>query len=271
MSPVAAASSSLRSGMEERMDETAWLNATDPQPLLEHLCRFRKATRLKSGRRKLRLFACACCQQLWPFLTDGRSQRAIEISEQYADGQASKDELAEAQSAADAARTVLGRFLTTADGEAPPASRAAWLASGAAVDVAASSLIEVLVNLVLSQTGLAVRAAANEGDSVSTVGLAALHELQRLQCGLLRDIFGPLPFRPVTLSPSVRTWNSGCVVKLATSIYQERDFSPERMGVLADALEEAGLTDEEVLGHCRGLPAVHCRGCWVVDLLTGRE
>jgi hypothetical protein len=58
---------------------------------------------------------------------------------------------------------------------------------------------------------------------------------------------------------------------LAAAIYDGRDFSLVRMGVLADALEEAGVTDEKILGHCRGQGAVHCRGCWVVDLVLGKE
>jgi hypothetical protein len=87
---------------------------------------------------------------------------------------------------------------------------------------------------------------------------------------LLRDIFFS-PFRPpAVVAEDVIAWNEGCVVKLATGIYEDRDFSQERMGVLADALEEAGVTDDEVLGHLRGAGA-HCRGCWVIDLLTGRE
>ncbi len=90
-----------------------------------------------------------------------------------------------------------------------------------------------------------------------------------VQAALLHDIFGPLPFRPVTLPPSVRTWNDGCVVQLATGIYEDRDFSPVRMGVLSDALEEAGVGDEEVLGHLRGAVS-HCRGCWCVDLVLGK-
>jgi hypothetical protein len=91
------------------------------------------------------------------------------------------------------------------------------------------------------------------------------------QADLLRDLFGPLPFRSVTLTPSVRTWNDRCVVKMATTLYDENDFSQERMAVLADALEEAGMTDEDVLGHCRQKGAVHVRGCWLVDILTGWE
>jgi hypothetical protein len=251
------------------MDETAWLNATDPQVMVEHLCRSRKASRLKSGRRKLRLFACACCRDLWSLLTQGQSQRAIVVSEQYADRQTSKDELAKAQSAAEAARVLLGWALTRVGGQGPPATLAAWIASGAAVDVVASRSIKVVVMQVLSQTGLAVLAAAGEEGAVSPAVLAAFHELHRRQCGLLRDIFNPFRAKR-TLAEGVLTWNDGCVVKLATSIYDERDFSPERMGVLADALEEAGVADEEVLGHLRSA-GPHCRGCWVVDLLTDRE
>jgi hypothetical protein len=40
--------------------------------------------------------------------------------------------------------------------------------------------------------------------------------------------------------------------------------------VLADALEEAGCGDEEILGHLRG-PGPHVRACWVLDLLLGRR
>ena len=47
-----------------------------------------------------------------------------------------------------------------------------------------------------------------------------------------------------------------------------RDF--RSLPVLADVLEEAGCTDEGILSHCRG-PGPHARGCWVIDLLTGRE
>ena len=49
---------------------------------------------------------------------------------------------------------------------------------------------------------------------------------------------------------------------------EDREFG--RLPVLADALEEAGCTTEAILSHCRQ-PGEHVRGCWVVDLLTGRE
>ena len=62
---------------------------------------------------------------------------------------------------------------------------------------------------------------------------------------------------------------AGYVRQLAAGIYEERDFSLERMGVLADALEEAGA-DAVLLDHLRG-PGPHTRGCWVLDYLTGRD
>jgi hypothetical protein len=60
-------------------------------------------------------------------------------------------------------------------------------------------------------------------------------------------------------------------VKLAAGMYEERAFSQERMGVLGDALEEAGIMDQEILGHCRDQGAFHSRGCWVVDLCLCRD
>jgi hypothetical protein len=84
------------------------------------------------------------------------------------------------------------------------------------------------------------------------------------QAELLRHIIGN-PFRPLSVDPS---WLTDTVSGLARAIYEERAF--ERMPILADALEEAGCTNAEVLGHCRG-PGLHVRGCWVVDLLLGKS
>jgi hypothetical protein len=84
------------------------------------------------------------------------------------------------------------------------------------------------------------------------------------QCDLLRDVFGN-PFRSVTLDPS---WRSPTTTSLANVIYAERRF--DDMPVLADALEEAGCTNDDILDHCRG-PGPHVRGCWVVDLILGKQ
>lgn len=84
------------------------------------------------------------------------------------------------------------------------------------------------------------------------------------QAGLMRDIFGN-PFRSVAPDlPSL----TPTVVQLAQIIYDDRAF--ERMPELADALSQAGCTNATILDHFRG-PGPHVRGCWVVDLLLGKE
>lgn len=91
-------------------------------------------------------------------------------------------------------------------------------------------------------------------------------EIRLSIANLLRDIFGN-SFRPLVLDPSWLTWQDGTVIKLAQGIYEERAF--DCMPVLADALEEAGCTEGEVLAHCRQ-PGTHVRGCWGVDLLLAK-
>lgn len=62
-------------------------------------------------------------------------------------------------------------------------------------------------------------------------------------------------------------WLTSTVLVLAESIYTVRDFSA--MPILADALQDAGCDNEDVLNHCRN-PGQHVRGCWVIDLLLGK-
>jgi hypothetical protein len=88
---------------------------------------------------------------------------------------------------------------------------------------------------------------------------------ERSFCNTVRCIFGPLPFRPVGLVPR---WLTPTVKQLADSIYQERAF--DRLPVLADALEEVGCDQPDILSHLRG-GGEHCRGCWAVDLVVGKE
>ncbi|MFO0826359.1 MAG: hypothetical protein U0792_25110 [Gemmataceae bacterium] len=84
-------------------------------------------------------------------------------------------------------------------------------------------------------------------------------------CPLIRDIFGN-PFRPVTFAPE---WRSDTAVSLAKHIYEARDFA--QMPILADALQDAGCDNAEVLNHCRDANQVHVRGCWVVDRVLGKS
>jgi hypothetical protein len=85
------------------------------------------------------------------------------------------------------------------------------------------------------------------------------------QIALLRDVFGN-PFRAVALNPA---WLTSDVLALARGIYGEKAF--DRMPILADALQDAGCDNDDVLTHCRDAALVHVRGCWVVDLVLGKS
>ena len=97
--------------------------------------------------------------------------------------------------------------------------------------------------------------------------LAATAAEATAQTELIRHIVGN-PFRPVSLNPAWLAWNDGTVPRITQAIYDDRAF--DRMPILADALEDAGCQDQDILGHCRQ-PGEHVRGCWVVDLLLGKE
>jgi hypothetical protein len=88
--------------------------------------------------------------------------------------------------------------------------------------------------------------------------------VERNKVQLLHDLWGPLSFRPMSIDSA---WLTPKVVQLTQSIYDNRAF--DRLPALADALEQAGCHDADILGHCRR-PGVHVRGCWVLDLLLGK-
>jgi hypothetical protein len=85
---------------------------------------------------------------------------------------------------------------------------------------------------------------------------------------LIRDIFGPLPFRPISLNPAWLRWHYGLLVSMARQMYDSRDFAD--MPVLADALEEVGCQDQDILAHCRS-GGEHVKGCYVVDALLDKN
>jgi hypothetical protein len=169
---------------------------------------------------------------VWDRLTDRRSRRAVEVAERYADGKASDRELYGA-----------GRVAYDVLGLLHPSPRTAGVYEAAdCADADAWAAVNCCIC-----TPTATPAAA--------------------QVALLRCVFGD-PFRPVAVRRSWLAWNGRTVIKLAAAIYEERRFAD--LPILADALEDAGCADAAILAHCRG-GGEHVRGCWAVDLLTGRQ
>jgi hypothetical protein len=62
-------------------------------------------------------------------------------------------------------------------------------------------------------------------------------------------------------------WLTSTVTDIARQMYDSRDFTA--MPILADALQDAGCENADILTHCRG-PGPHVRGCWVVDFVLGK-
>ena len=227
------------------MTEDEWLACIDPPKMLEFL-------RGKAGARKLRLFACACCRRL-QLSEDSPAMHIVEAAERHADGLAGRKELQlmssklgarGGYSSAWALNNALHSVLHV------QAQEAAQGASAFCGDYAYFRLIERV-------------AGTSPGDQQKTVN--AKRDEQEKQTILLRDIVGN-PFWLPAVSPAWRTWSNGTVEKLAQCIYDERTFN--RLPLLADALEDAGCADAEILGHLRS-PKPHVRGCWPLDLLIG--
>jgi hypothetical protein len=232
------------------VSEHQWATAVSLECLADLLqCRFRA---FGPRSRKLRLFGCACCRRIWHLLTDERSRLAVEVSERYGDHRATEAERKAAERAALAARGI--KWVPNRN---PPAYAAIWVSNNSK----SRFKIEALVRWPAALAAMAERRA--EGKELPNWNQAQGPEFG-WQVDYLRDIV----FNPFRLVPQVDpVWlevNDGAVQKLAEAIYEERAF--DRLPILADALEEAGCTDAEILNHCRA-QGVHVRGCWLVDLV----
>jgi hypothetical protein len=218
------------------MTEAEWLSCTDPMPMVEFLGD-------RASKRKCLLFACACERRLWAHPDCERAK--VEVTEAFADGQATAaDVLAALQDIGIDGVTL--ESITDCD----PVSWAKHESRDSA---------EFAANV--AQQGDEAEHEEDEG-----AWEAAYAAAKAVQADLARDIFGS-PFRAAKLKRSWLAWNDGTIPKLAQAIYDDRAF--DGLPMLADALEEAGCTNADILNHCRQ-PGEHVRGCWLIDLLTGR-
>ena len=218
------------------MDERKWMVASEVPGMLSFLGK-------KASVRKRRLFACACVRRIWSLLDDLRSRQAVEVAEGFADGKVDKETAKSAQR------------------EAGAASRATPKGRWYPADAAAICILQSIED---------ISTAARAATAASYAGVL-LSDERAAQAVLLRDFFGN-PFRLVALDPA---WQTPAVLGLAQATYDNRilpagTLKPDRLAVLADALEEAGCTDADILGHLRG-PGPHVRGCFVIDALLDKK
>lgn len=253
------------------MTEQEWLTSEDPRRMMDylrgaHLSRPEVFGYPKINDRQSRLFCCGCCRQS-PL--NNTSQRAVEVSERFADSLVNDDALSYA-----------------------------WANSG---------LPWSSQSVVCWAHKYTQRMTTHFSGGVPT-SQPTITELPEpcIRANLLRDILGN-PWRPVNITDSEVCWVTPTVLHLAQHIYNEHAF--DLMPYLADALDEAGCQHQSITDHCRavclyckdakfdtgdhGGPllsgtktakwlnsqcvcggtrlATHVRGCWVLDLILGKN
>ena len=242
------------------MIEAEWLAASDPDPMpkdewwaasgdtmLEFL-------RGKASDRKLRLFAVAAYRRFWPMFTDHRNQRVVDVMEQCADSLVPDEVLAAAFQEAEGAK----------NGLAPQVDSVSFYSEKTYSTSVGMGLRSCPLHTTGAEKAWWEACVATRTPRAARRTPKAQQKESRYQTSLLRCLFDNL-FRPVTFSPA---WRTDTAVALARQMYESRDFGA--MPILADALQDAGCDSADVLDHCRG-PGPHVRGCWVVDLVLGKE
>jgi len=210
--------------------EQEWLACKRPERMLEFL-------RGRASDRKLRLFAVACAWERGVLVRDGPNRRFLAAFVRFADGEGT---LRKVRAARKAAYPTWGQVSVL---DCPDPDGDAWETAARAAGPAGM------------REALSSRLAARRNAA---------------QARLAREVFGN-PLRPAAAAPA---WQAPDVAALAGAAYEaglpDAGFlDPQRLSVLADALEEAGCADQDILGHLRS-PGPHVRGCWALDLILGK-
>jgi hypothetical protein len=257
-------------GRKNRLKHDRYLACRSPEQL-------RGIPRLRGSERKHRLLACAIVRHapfdladrtIWDLLPTynwfedliehaapgvlWNCHRVIETAERFADGLASGEELQRAHGIARVAHWCAEADTFGFNPATHPGSDLRYAAASAVCGAAVEGYEDGVEGITYYRTYV----------SESPRGLLNASNGEFV-CNLIRDVLGD-PFRRVVFVPG---WRSGDAVDVASEMYEAHDFTG--MPVLADALEEAGCTNPDILSHCRG-PGPHVRGCWVVDLVLGK-
>jgi hypothetical protein len=268
------------------MTEKEWFNSVDVDTMLAFVAG-REAPAgavlplVPMSERKLRLFLVGSCRRHWHRFEDLECRQAIEVAERFADGEASQEQRKFQE---ENTRALRNQWIEEALAGNRSKKMLIW-----AIQIA--SMVNWTFDFMTRRhrrygappTYIPIKLEDRRiwADQIprEIVGIIELvaHESNRTesksqkmqkaektaQVHLLRCIVGN-PFRLPNIDPA---WFNLNVNSIADRIYSERDFA--LLPILADALEEAGCNNQEMLQHCRQ-STEHARGCWVVDLVLGK-
>ena len=255
------------------MNYHKWNESGDPKPMLGYLlgagsARIQDVVAFPNCRttdRKLRLFACACYYRIREILPDPRAQQAVSVTERFADGAASRQEMKDAWDLICEPFNALEERWRASEGDEclalMPTKGALALAFQIVRPLAQQAAYYASSNAYLTYADIVSAGAARSSPQYWESRL----DEEQVQAEILRCIFGN-PFADQEAIPLESI--DFRVKNLAQQIYTNRDFAD--LPRLADALEDAGCTSDSVLRHCRS-QHIHFRGCWVIDLILGRK
>jgi hypothetical protein len=201
--------------------------------------------------RKERLIGAELMRLVADQLTDPHLTCVIEIAEQFADHKITAKKYWAAEEKAYAAWDVRHPNRAAQD--------AALVAHKFLYSL--DDFLMLLSGAVESRASLLARRAGKRARGIARDSIRMVEERIRK---LIREVHGN-PFRPVKFN---KKWLTDTAVSLARTMYDSRDFSA--MPILADALQDAGCDNEDILSHCRDPKQLHIRGCWVVDGVLGK-
>jgi hypothetical protein len=211
--------------------EVEWLTATDPHALIRYA--------LPSfSPRQFRLLAAGCVELVEHHTSYAACHHLLEL------GRASADDVSSTSR------------LRLARREVEPYAEQSW-----AWPAHFQYTIHAFYDLALDDPKEACEAVLRW---VALASDTATEKYDQHLLSLVRDLAGN-PFRPVAFD---NAWLTSDVIALASGAYHDRAFG--RLPILADALQDAGCDNDDILTHCRDANGVHVRGCWVVDLVLGK-
>lgn len=243
-------------GKKHRGREAVWAASDDFGALLAGLPE-------PVSHRKMRLLAVAFARTLLPRMKHPCSRRAVEIAEQYADGQSTSEDLVQVFNEASLVYEDLWHF----------AGETRWAAGRVTKAKHAERAHADATRL--AEEAFAAEAAAISADAPSDIvrrfstgpdWCPAPEVANRTLSRLLREMVGD-PFCPVSLDSAWLDAHAGLAKQVAEQAYDRKRFTD--LPVIADVLEEAGCEEADLLKHLRSSDD-HVRGCWALDLLLGK-